>query len=60
MTEQEILEVDAREQYLLLDSVRVGVDDLREVGQKIGVIRIMAKACLPKEAPAPKAKSNGG
>lgn len=60
MTEHEKVEVDTREQYLLLDLVRVGVRDLHEVRHKIGVVKLMAKACLPKEAPAPKAKSKGG
>ena len=60
LTQHEVLEVDAQEKYLLLDLVRVGVNDLQGVRHKIGVIRLMAKACLPEEAPAPKAKSSGG
>lgn len=60
LTQQEILEVDAREKYLLLDLVRVGVNELQKVHQKIGVVRLMAKACLPAKAPVPKAKSTGG
>ncbi len=56
MTEQEIFEVDAREKYLLLDLVRVGVNDLQKVRHKIGVVKLMAKACLPIEVSAPKVK----
>lgn len=56
LTEHEILEVDSHEKYLLLDIVRVGVNDLQKVGHKIGVVKLMAKACLPIEVSVPKVK----
>ncbi len=42
-----------KETYLLLGSIRVGVNELAKDAHKIGVVKIMAKTCLMKPAPKP-------
>ena len=49
-----------RERYYLVDLVKIGTSKMAKSRDKIAVIKIMAQACLPQDAPAPKAKSTGG
>ena len=61
LTEHERIEMLDKKRYLLLDVVRVGASDLKQAKYKIGVVRMMARACLPKGAPTPpKTRPKGG
>ena len=60
LTEHTRIEKFDKVRYLLLDLVRVGVSELKKRKHKIGVVRIMAEACLKKPAPKSKAKSKSG
>jgi hypothetical protein len=60
LTEHTRIEKFDKELYLLLDLVRVGASDLKKSKHKIGVVRIMAEACLKKAPPKSKAKSKRG
>lgn len=60
LSEHTRIELLDKERYYLVDFVRVGASKMTKARHKIAAIKIMAQACLPKDAPAPKAKSNGG
>ena len=50
LTEHERIQHLDKEKYLLIDLVRVGASDLKKSKHKVGVIKRMAKACLPKKS----------
>ncbi len=56
MSEHTRIELLDKERYYLVDLVKVGAIKMTKTRLMIGTIKFMVQACLPKDAPAPKAK----